>query len=368
MKISFLEPHLGVFGGIRRIVELSNHLIMRGHQVAIYHSDGSPCSWMKSHAEIRSSREVLETEHDVLIFNDPNPVDFKFARKARASLKAYYVLELYNAPLLMRPDPRICLPSNQRTLFVRAFLQSPYLKLVNASWLAQWLASNMNIETRPVIGAVNTDMFNPVPVEKKSDEIRILCSGDPRRRKGTETVLKAFEIAQAQEPRLKLDTYYGQGIPQEKMAYKYCTADIFVDAQMQGGWSNPVAEAMACRVPVVCTDIGAVQDFAFHGETALVVPCDEPSLMASAILQLAQERGLARRLSERAYQRITRFTWRKTAAELEKILLRELESDTAYRVANTPSAWWRQVENLCLISASKMANRLLGVSRQARTG
>jgi glycosyltransferase involved in cell wall biosynthesis len=366
VKISFLEPHLGVFGGIRRVIELSNHLTMRGHQVTIYHSDGSPCKWMKCVASTRSRQEVLDTEHDVLIFNDPNPIDFALAKKARASLKVYYVLELYDTSLLVGIHPKICMPSTQRTLFVRAFLRSPYLKLVNATWLAEWLASNMNIYARPVVGAVNTDMFHPVPVEKRDDVIQILCSGDPRRRKGTETVLQAFEIARAQEPRLRLDTYFNQGIPQEEMAGKYCSADIFVDAQLQGGWNNPVAEAMACGVPVVCTDIGAVQDFACHGHTALVVPCKEPSSMASAILRLVREQGLAEGIAERAYQHIAQFTWNRSAADLEMILQGELTSDPSTRLAKFAVPRRRQAEISCLLNASKMTELFLKGIRRMR--
>lgn len=73
-----------------------------------------------------------------------------------------------------------------------------------------------------------------------------------------------------------MDTYCGKGISQEKMAEKYSSADIFVEASWQAGWNNPVAEAMACKVPVVCTDIGGVKDFAFHEKTALLVPPEGP--------------------------------------------------------------------------------------------
>ena len=81
MKISFIEPHLKIYGGIRRIIELSNRLTERGHDVTIFHSDGSSCQWMKCIAKIKSHNEVLKEEHDVILYNDLNPIDYNLAKE-----------------------------------------------------------------------------------------------------------------------------------------------------------------------------------------------------------------------------------------------------------------------------------------------
>jgi len=41
MKISFIQPHLELYGGIRRIIELANRLTERGHDVTIFYFNGS---------------------------------------------------------------------------------------------------------------------------------------------------------------------------------------------------------------------------------------------------------------------------------------------------------------------------------------
>jgi len=194
----------------------------------------------------------------------------------------------------------------------------------NSTWIYYWLKKNLNIDSKLLIGGVNTEMFHPVEVGKNPNEIRILCSGDPRERKGTKAVLEAVEIAKKEEPRIVLDTYHGKGIPQEKMAEIYSLADIFVDGSWHAGWNNPVAEAMACKVPVVCTDIGGVKDFAFHEKTALLVPPKNPEAMASAILRLIKDEKLRERLRENAYNHIRQFDWDKSAKRLEEIINSEL--------------------------------------------
>ena len=320
MKISFIEPHLKIYGGIRRIIELSNRLMERGHDVTIFHSDGSPCEWMKCVAKIKSYSEVLKEGHDVIIYNDPNPIDYNLARKAKAKLKVFYVLELYKKKLMKGINFKVYLPWNKAMLILKKSLHSSYLKLANATWEKEWLKKNMNIDSTLLIGGVNTEMFHPVNVKKNSEEVRILCSGDQRERKGTKTILEAFEIVKKEETGVVLDTYHGKGIPQEKMAEKYCSADIFVEGSWQAGWNNPVAEAMACKVPVVCTDIGGVKDFAFHEKTVLLVPPINPEAMASAILRLIRYPQLRETLQENAYNHITKFDWDISTARLEEIL------------------------------------------------
>lgn len=327
MKISFIEPHLKVFGGIRRIIELSNRLTERGHDVTIFHSDGSPCEWMTCKAKIKSYDEILQEEHDVIIYNDPNPIDYKSAKTAKAKLKAFYVLALYERDLLKRMKPRIFLSRNKKMLILKKSLYSPCLKLSNSTWLYNWLKENLNIDSKLLIGGVNTEIFRPVEVKKNPNEIRILCSGDTRERKGTKTILEVFEIVKKKEPRSVLDTYFGKGIPQGKMAEKYSSADIFVDAQWYAGWSNPVAEAMACKVPVVCTDIGGVKDFAFHEKTALLIPVKNPHAMANAIFRLIKDEKLREDLVKNAYKQITQFSWDNSAKRLEEILRSGLNYD-----------------------------------------
>ena len=113
-----------------------------------------------------------------------------------------------------------------------------------------------------------------------------------------------------------VETYHWKGLPQSEMARMYASADIFVDGQWHAGWNNPVAEAMACKVPVVCTDIGGVADFAFHEKTSLLVPARNPKAMANAIIRLVRDESLRNSLSERGYRHIVQFDWDESARKL----------------------------------------------------
>jgi len=200
------------------------------------------------------------------------------------------------------------------------------MQLSNSTWMYEWLLENMNVDSILLVGGVNHEIFHPVLVRKNPGVIRLLCTGDPRINKGTDVVLEAVQLARQLEPAIVLDQYYGKDLPQVDMAQLYSTADIFIDGQHSGGWNNPVAEAMACKTAVVCTDIGGVRDFAFHEKTALLVPTGNPQAMAVAILRLVRDESLRDVLRENAYQHISHFDWDKTADKLEKILLAALEN------------------------------------------
>jgi len=340
MKISFIEPHLGLYGGIRRIIEFSNRLKERGHDVTIFHSDGSQCNWMQCFVKIKPNYKVLEEKHDVIIFNDPNPIDYKLAVKSKSRLKIFYVLELYEKDLLKGFNKKIYHPSKKRMFILKQCLLSSFIKLVNATWEKEWLKENANINSAILFGGINTKMFYPLRITKKeeNDGIIILCSGDNRKRKGTETIIEAVSIAKKIEPKIILDTYFGKGIPQEKMAEKYCSADIFIEASISSGWNNPVAEAMACKVPVICTDIGGVKDFAFDGETALLVPPNNPEAIANSIIKIIKNRELKEKLINNAFQKIQQFDWNKNTQKFEKIMTHELSKNKINLLYFIPNA------------------------------
>jgi len=319
MKISFLTPHLEIRGGNRRIIELSNHLIKRGHQVVIFHSDGSSCKWLECKAKTRSLKEVINQPHEVLI--SINRKNYPLFKKAKAKLKIFYVLLLYPSEIkyLTGFHPSFILPFRKYPRWFRAVLRDKkILKLSNSTGLQSEL-KKLGIDSVLLLGGINREMFYPIN-QKKSFQWRILCVGDPIEWKGTSIILEAIKIAKKIEPRITLKTYYGKGIPQNKLVEVYNSADVFVDAQWSGGWNNPVAEAMACKIPVVCSDSTGIKDFAFHEKTALVVPPRNPVEMAKAILRLGKDEKLRENLKENAYCWISQYNWEKSAKDLERII------------------------------------------------
>ena len=136
-------------------------------------------------------------------------------------------------------------------------------------------------------------------------------------------------------------------LPQERMAWLYAQADVFVSAERRAGWSNTSAEAMACRVPVVCTPSGT-RDFAEDGRTALVVPRPSPRLLRRG------DRAPDGRLRpsgppgrQAGYERILSFRWDVLAERLEGIFRRDrsLSAAALFSGRMPPAAFRGQIEN-----------------------
>jgi len=320
VRISFVEPHLKVYGGIRRIVEFANRFVDRGEDVTIYHPEGTPCDWLPCRARILPTSQLHESDHDVAIYN--NPPDYPLVRRARARLKVFYILALYDRDQLKKFNPKIFWPKKGRMMALKRSLQMPFLHVSNATWMQRWLRENLNMETELQLGGVNHELFHPVPTVKDPDVFRILCSGDTRAHKGTATIVKAVEIVQRKYPSVKLDTYHGKGIAQEDMAAEYGRADLFVDAQWYAGWNNPVVESMACGVPIVCSAIGGVEDFAVHEETALHAPARDVDAFAEAIDRLIASRELRESLVAAGLERVKAFEWDQAADQFLAMLYR----------------------------------------------
>ncbi len=308
MKIAFVEPHLGVYGGIRRILEFSNRFVARGENVTIFHPSGVPCEWMACRARVRPTAELLDESFDAVIFNDPP--DYRLVRRARTALKVFYILELYDKDRLLEWNPKILWPRKGRMMSLKRALQMPFLMVANATWIQRWLAQHMDLDSELVLGGVNRDLFHPLPgARDTSGAFVVLCSGDRREHKGTRTVVDAIERVRERHANVVLETYHGKGIAQADMAACYARAHLFVDAQWHAGWNNPVIEAMACGTPVVCSDIGGVEDFAFHERTALLAAVRDTASFASAIGRMIEGPELRDRLAAAARREVERFDW-----------------------------------------------------------
>lgn len=113
----------------------------------------------------------------------------------------------------------------------------------------------------------------------------------------------------------------------DELAREYSTARVALVPSFFEGFGFPASEAMACGLPVIATDAGALPEVVgTSGEAGRIVPLRDANALAAAIRELcsSSDADLAE-LGRRARQRILRvFGWpeaaRQTAAVLEEVL------------------------------------------------
>jgi len=105
------------------------------------------------------------------------------------------------------------------------------------------------------------------------------------------------------------------GVSDQDIVDLYAEAEIAVVPSLYEGFSLPAIEAMACGVPLIATTGGALPEVAgVSGETALLVPPNDPGALAQAILMALEDEALRARLGVAGRNRtIERFTWPVTA-------------------------------------------------------
>jgi glycosyltransferase involved in cell wall biosynthesis len=329
-----LAPHLLVFGGVRRLLEVGNALMRRGHRYVLYHPDGTRPDWLEFAGEVRSLEALAETEHAVLLGADPAIAPH--LERARARVKLFY-----------------CVHKN---LPERWIARHPaWTLLANSSEVGARLWRRYRVRAADAIGGVNPLMFRPAEhcVRRAPEPFRILAYGRlSRPGKGTRAAVRAAERASAQLSRrwpawagsvphpvkLVLFDHVGPGnerdprgllrcsiphefhlnLPQEELARLYASCDLFVSAERRAGWNNTVAEAMAAGVPVVCTRAGT-GDLARHGETAWVVRWRHPWFLARGVLALCRDPGLRQQLRRSALERVRHLSWERVAERIEQV-------------------------------------------------
>ncbi len=317
MRIATFLPHVGVFGGVRRFVELGNAWTDAGHEVVLYHPHGEPPAWLSYRGRTAPLAAAAGADSDVAWCADPHT--YAAFRSHRSTRHVYYCV-LEKDPGLGRAvaDPAVVLASNSRPLRRRMARRTG----------------------RPVVdgaGGINVAQFHPDSASRSAHPLRVLVNGRRSRpKKGTDLILRAlgrlghrvppFEIVLFDTPgpgdpdprataSLPANARFVIGPSQEELVALYQSAHVFIAAERKAGWCNTALEAMACGCAVGCTRSGTVE-FARDGDTALVVPLRHEWFVSRAARRLLTDPALRERLSAAGPTEARRWSWSGLAARL----------------------------------------------------
>ncbi len=138
----------------------------------------------------------------------------------------------------------------------------------------------------------------------KTRRVKLVVIGSPKKNGGIEKLIKKLDIGQ--------HIQFTGRIDHAQFVREYARAGIAIVPSLYEGFGLPVGEAMACRIPVICTTGGALPEVA--GDATKLVPPGNADALEKAILELMDDSELREILAQKGYDRVLKeFTWEKTA-------------------------------------------------------
>ena len=169
---------------------------------------------------------------------------------------------------------------------------------------------------------------------KPSDELRLrkkftfIFVGSIIMRKGIDVILESFENVKKKYRDVSLRFVGGNGdalpllkehlsesitfagpLSQLQLVKEYQQADCFVLPSRNDSYGMVVAEALACGVPVIVTDMVGSKDIVNEGKNGWIVPVNNVAALAERMLWCVENRELVLRMSPAARESALNATW-----------------------------------------------------------
>ena len=100
---------------------------------------------------------------------------------------------------------------------------------------------------------------------------------------------------------LTIPVTFAENIPREKMNFYYNISDFTVLPTLAENFALTIIEAMACKLPVIASDIGGIPEALIDNQTGLLCPPRNPIILANKIELLITKPEFRSILAENAY-------------------------------------------------------------------
>jgi glycosyltransferase involved in cell wall biosynthesis len=184
-------------------------------------------------------------------------------------------------------------------------------------------------ESKLLVNAYGVDLSSFYQVKKDDDIFRVIFCGQVSFQKGVHYLLQAFTELGIEGAELWLiggmdptmESYirgflsdsiiYKGSFPQSELYKLYSQGSVFCMPSIQEGMAMVQLQAMACGLPLICSEAtGGGDILSVNGEEGFVVPIRSVSGLKEKILHLHDNPNLCKSMGEKAKKRVSSgFTW-----------------------------------------------------------
>jgi glycosyltransferase involved in cell wall biosynthesis len=325
VKVVYVLPHAGRCGGIRVIGEHASRLAARGHDTQVWGFTGSFAGWFPRPVKHRlfphtdQLGAALQGFTGVKVATIPQTASW-VASNLLPGEKGFY--------LAQDDDARTYSGDGSGSSYRHGLTVVTEGEYVTAD-----LRERYGVEAVNVGIGYDHRVFYPLPMTR--DRLRVLTPYRPHAGggdlKGWGLALDTWRRVHAGVPGASLVTFGDSpkppGVPgphihlsaptDAKLREVYSQSGVFLHTAKHEGFGLPMLEAMACGLPVVCTDSHGNREFCRDGDTA-VVKMDGDGLAAGCAAVMADGETFGR-LATAGLNEAKRYRWEPVIDRLEQV-------------------------------------------------
>ncbi|MBE6048577.1 MAG: glycosyltransferase [Clostridium sp.] len=204
-------------------------------------------------------------------------------------------------------------------------------------------------EAKLIYNGIDLNKFNNFRIEEtKNKSVKFINIARFMPEKNHEMLIKAFAVVSEKYPDVKL-SLVGKGKLQDNMKSMVKElgieekvefldlredipellneSDVFVLTSNYEGFGLVLAEAMACRVPVISTNVGAVSELIDNGKNGILVDNGDLNSLIKNMILFIENRNLRDKYAEAGFQSVKKFDLKYTIKAYEELYMNGLKGE-----------------------------------------
>ena len=357
LTITFVLPFVNLTGGIRVLLDYSNHLQGAGHAVTVMYplwpyrfQLTREQQWHEFRKQLRAPVVVPWFDLRCRLLRVPF-VHRAFTPPADLVIAAAWpaVRDVARLPARCGRKVHIVMHHESGTgpeARIQSIYRLPFHRIAFSRFVKESITSRFGCPIADVVpNGVDTSVFFP---DGQPAPATVLFLYHPDPRKGADDGIRALERLRARRPGIRVrvigtvhpDVPLPAWMPFEfhpvdaVLRQAYSQATLLLYPSRYEGFGLPPLEGMACGCPSVTTSVGAVPEFAVDRVTSMVVPPGDVDAMVDRMDEVLADRALRDQLAANGLAAIDRWALARVAPLFERALVSAANNAAQTRMAS----------------------------------
>lgn len=210
------------------------------------------------------------------------------------------------------------------------------INVVVASYLKDIVSQHTSNKIELIESGIDDKVYHIKNPIKSRLPYTVAMNYSPQPIKGSRYGLDALFLVKERLPELQVELFSifpePEGLPDwikfyrnpDNLADIYNRNAIFISNSFTEGFGLVSVESMFCGCALICTDIQGHKEYAFDGDTALLVTVKDVNQMAEKITYLINNITDRIALAQRGNDYVQRFKWDNAVEKMEQVVLDRL--------------------------------------------